>query len=261
MPNAKDAPTESLRSIFLVGQSGTGKTTQFLTLPREKFIWLFDAHALASLRGYDLEYEEFLPDVASVKVSTLSRAGRAGVPIKSARVYDQWESDFETRKKDGALKGKWIGIDSATTLLDLIMDRVLEANGRAGQWPQQDDYGPQMNAFRNIMRSLMSCGARGVFLTGHLDTVKDETTGRVTDRPLLTGRLRTTVPLLFSDMLLTEVLVDAQGKTAKYTVRTRPNTRMTGLRTASKEVGVVEDVTIDWKKPVEGQGIGGLLKL
>jgi len=38
-----------------------------------------------------------------------------------------------------------------------------------------------------------------------------------------------------------------------------PNSRETPIRTPIRGLYPKEDVTIDWKKPVEGQGLGGIL--
>ena len=72
MPNAKDAEVSPVESILAIGTTGVGKTTQFLTLPGKKFIYLFDPNALRSLAGHDVDYEEFRIDSMDLDLSVKS---------------------------------------------------------------------------------------------------------------------------------------------------------------------------------------------
>lgn len=260
MPNAKDITGIMQHKFLLLGNTGTGKTSQMLTLPGRKFVYIFDPNALMTLRGHDITYEAFMPTGVSLDVKSL-KAGVKGDSIMgnvSSNVYTAWERDFADKKKSGFFDDfDMIALDSCTTLLDLIMDRVLTINGRAGTFPQQDDWGPQMVAFTNIMRELSGIG-KMIYLTGHLKTDKDELTQRIFRAPMFTGQLREKIPLLFSDIFETEVLVDKEGK-ATYHIKTVPDRYGTPIRTAIKGLEPLENVTIDWSQPPEGQGIGGIL--
>lgn len=264
MPNARDAATETRHRILVLGDTGSGKTTQFRTLPGKKFAYLFDPNALLSLQGSDIEYQEFLPDVMPMSVRSLKHAEGAKEakgdrsPVTSSDLYLQWETDFNKRLKDGFFDAfDWIAFDSATTLLDLIMDRVLTINGRFGQWPLQDDYGPQMITFMNICRTITGLG-KNVYMTGHLDLRQDELTKRVFRRPMMTGRLVSKVPLLFSDVLVLEAENDGKGSVI-YKIQTVPDRMTTNVRTSIRGLDPFETATIDWDKPIEGQGLGGIL--
>lgn len=262
MPNARDFTGMPAHKFLLLGNTGSGKTTQFLTLPGKKFIYLFDPNALLTLRGFDVDYEEFLPTPVSLDIKSLSK-GVAGDKVmgvgKGSEVYLRWEKDYDDKKKAGFFEPyDVIGIDSATTLLDCIMDRILTINGRSGQFPQQDDYGPQMVIFTSIMRELTGSG-KMIFVTGHLKTDKDEHTQKIVQLPLFTGQLREKIPLLFSDIFRMDAVDDGKGK-VKYLMHTVPNSRETPIRTAIKGMSAVEDVTIDWNKPATEQGLGAILK-
>ena len=173
-------------------------------------------------------------------------------------LYVEWEKDFNAKIGSGFFDNyDLIAFDSATTLLDLIMDRVLTINGRAGQWPQQDDYGPQMNTFNAICRQLTALG-KTILMTGHLETKKDELLQRIYRQPMMTGRLRVKIPLLFSDIFVCEVENDGKGK-MKHKIMTAPDRINTTVRTTIKGLEPYEDVTIDFTKDPIGQGIGGIL--
>lgn len=260
MPNAKDQTVASTHSFLIVGATGSGKTTQLLTLPGRKFAYLFDPNALNSLVGQDIEYEQFLPDKLNLSVSSLAKGkgDRPTGPVQNS-AYVDWEKDFETRMRDNYFKAfDVIAIDSCTTLLDMIMDRVLTINGRAGQWPNQDDYGPQMNTFTNIMRTITSLG-KTVYVTGHIEPRKDEATGRLFNTLLMTGRLKAKIPLLFSDIYISSADTD-QNKKVSYQMQTVPDRMNPLARCTLRGMEAITNVTLDLTKPLVGQGLGGRMK-
>jgi len=258
MANAKDATTSN-HAFLLLGDTGSGKTTQFLTLPGKKFAYLFDPNAILSLRGHDVEYESFLPEDLNLSVRSLAKGKGDGLTKSSTTdVYKRWEEDFDERLKDGFFDDfDVIGMDSATTFLDLIMDRILAINGRPGAWPNQDDYGPQMITFTNVCRGLLGLG-KTIFMTGHLEMKQDQLTQRVFRKPMMTGRLSTKIPLLFSDIFLTECENTKDGMS--YKLQTVPDKMTTTVRTSFKGLDPYEDVTLDFSKSLSDQGLGGILK-
>lgn len=260
MPNAKDAALNVSHRILALGNTGVGKTSQFATLPGKKFAYLFDANAIATLRGQDVEYQEFLPTPLTFDVKSLSKdkPSPGVMGTRDVKVYTEWEKDADEKIGKGFFQGyDWVALDSATTLLDLIMDRTLALNSRSGTFPLQDDWGPQMVAFTNIMRTFIGMGV-GLYVTGHLKTSQDELTQKIMQLPLMTGQLREKIPLLFTDVFKMTASEDGRGKVT-YLMETVPNQRETPIRTPIRGLLPKEDVTIDWKKQVEGQGLGGIL--
>lgn len=262
MPNAMDAHTTTAHRILMLGDTGAGKTAQILTLPGKKFAYLFDANALLTLQGYDVDYEEFLPDIVSAAATSLAKGKGDQRSSISSDVYLQFEREWDERLKSGFFDAyDWICFDSATTLLDLIMDRVLTINGRYGQWPGQDDWGPQMVAFTNLVRSANSLG-KGIFMTGHLEAEKDKTTSVLAMSPMLTGKLKKRVPLLFSDIFYADSQTDKDGH-PQFRIQTMPSGINKTIRTSIRGLDLFEDVTIqgldDRSQDPVGQGLGGIL--
>lgn len=262
-PNALDARESAHNKILLLGDTGSGKTTQFLSLPGKKFAYLFDANALLSLEGNDVDYEEFMPDNLSHKLVSLTKGKGETTPaqkITGAEVYRAWEEDFEKKIKTEYFKDMdWIMFDSLTTFSDMVMDGILAINGRGGQWPQQDDYGPQMLVIRNVVRTATALGC-GVYFTGHEEMIKDELTHTIYRQPVLTGKLRQKLPLLFSEIFHCEAQADGKTGQTHYAIQTQKDRKSMTVRTSIKGLNPFEDVTLDFTRPLEGQGLGGLLK-
>jgi hypothetical protein len=228
-------------------------------LPGRKFAYLFDSNALLSLRGYDVEYQEFLPDAMSLNIKSLTKGkGDSSTVAHPSTMYHEWQQDFDKKLSNGFFEQfDVIGMDSATTFLDMTMDRVLTINGRPGQWPQQDDYGPQMIAFTNVVRTLVGMG-KTIYMTGHLELRQDDLSKKIYRSPVMTGRLKLKIPLLFSDIFVAEAATDNKGGMS-YRLQTMPDRTTTTVRTSIKGLAPYEDVTLDFSKELEKQGLGKIL--
>ena len=77
---------------------------------------------------------------------------------------------------------------------------------------------------------------------------------------MMTGRLRTKIPLLFSDIFIAEAQPDGKGN-VRYQLQTVPDRITTTVRSSIKGLDAFEDVTLDWDKPLGNQGLGQLLQL
>ena len=74
---------------------------------------------------------------------------------------------------------------------------------------------------------------------------------------MMTGRLRQQIPLMFSDIFSIVSEPDKDGK-QQYLLRTT-NDRTQQFHRTSMHLDPFENVTIDWKQPVEGQGLGDII--
>jgi hypothetical protein len=263
MYNAKDVNIADLGKpkVLLVGGPGTGKTSQFLTLPGKSFAYLFDPSAINSLRGFDVDFEMFVPSVVNLGIQSLTKG--KGDPISKTsdahQVYNEWEKDYEAKVKDNFFaEYDNILIDSFTTFADIIMDRVLFINGREGRWPQQDDWTAQMGTMRNVVRTFTGQHNLTLVCTAHDQFKQDDQTKRMINQIMLTGQLRTKLPLLFSDMFHLECATKANKSI--YQMQTKPDRLNPSVRTAYKDLDQFIDVTIeDWSKPTQ-YGLGKILQ-
>jgi hypothetical protein len=232
-------------------------------LPRPTFVYIFDPNAIESLKGHDIDYLSFMPDRLPLNITSLKKnvgdPKRLNVNEYAAKVYNEFEEHAEDSLENGFFdKYNSIAFDSMTTMLDLIMDRVLAINNRPGEWPQQDDYGPQMNAFGNVVRRFTS-QKKILYFTGHIEMKQDDISKKVTWQPLMTGRLRVKIPLLFTDTFMATADTDRDGKTS-YSFQTKPTREFPLCRTSIDNLKFLENVTMDMTQPLDDQGLGGLLK-
>lgn len=268
MPNSKDANLTDHTSVLLIGGIGTGKTSQYRTLPGRGFIYIFDPNALASLKNADIEYEQFSPDLLDINVKPLSSKKSADkfIEPKEPVTYARFEEHLDAFL-DNALDGSqgyrgiddfdWIGLDSFTTFSDAVMDRVLYLNDRLGKHPEQADWTAQMTTVQNVVRTLAS-RKRLIVCTAHEEMRQEEETGKVYFQPVLTGRLRLRIPALFSDIFRCEAEKDDAGKAQFYLV-TVPDKKHQYIRTSIDDLETDIQVTIDKKDP-HASGLGALLK-
>lgn len=262
--NAKDPNVTTRYKVISIGEIGSGKTSQFRTLPGKKFAYLFDPNAATALAGSDVDYVEFIADKDDIDlaVKLLKKEGERMIGDKprkkiEAKTYVEWEDDFEERIDSGFFdEYDWIMFDSATTFGDIIMDRVLQIAGRLGKHPEQPDWTSQMTTMRNVFRQALSLDC-SIYLTCHSEVVKDDVTGKLQYQIMMTGKNRIRIPLMFSDIFYLEG-DDDKGK-VRYTARTVQDRQHPISRVSPelrKKMDNVQDITIDWTKNEVGQGLG-----
>ena len=262
MPNAKDVTDEEIGKpkFLLIGSTGSGKTAQMLTLPGKTFAYLFDPSALSTLKGYDIEYEEFMPTKLNLGAVSLTKGKSDPKTAKTdaADIYSQWALDADEKKNSGYFdQFDNICFDSFTTFSAIVMDRVLKLNGREGQFPQQDDWAGQMQTITNVVRDFIAM-KKVLLFTAHDQFKQDSVTSRMQNVIMLTGQLRVTLPLLFSEIWHMECASTATEE--KFQVQTRPDRLNPAIRCTFKGMEMFHNVTIkDWNNPTD-YGIGKLLK-
>jgi len=263
MPNANEIKAQDLKhNIMLLGTTGSGKTAQVLTLPGRTFCYLFDPNAIHTLVGHDVEYEEFVASEFNIAAQSLTkgRSDKATI-LKLEDIYGKFVDDINGKVSSGFFKEvDYVIFDSFTTFGDIVLDRVMELNGRLGQQPQQDDWAAQMITIKSVIRELIGQKVK-VICTGHVEYKQDGEAGPYFNQIRLTGNLRTLMPLLFSDILFCDV--DSAGKYTMQTMKDRKNpTIRCTLRDANGvKLPKIVDVTIPneaWGDP-KGYGLGALI--
>lgn len=262
--NAATAGGREAETLFIVGRTGSGKSTQLLTLPGKKFSYCFDPNARIAYRNDpNTDYIEFLPDTDELELrlkgfnkgslSDRSKVARSTEP----QLYLQWEADLVARFNSGFFNDyKWVAIDSATFLIEAMMDRQMYLDQRAGEPPDQGDYRVVGDAFRRIMLNFSSRGFN-LYITGHINEYTDDKTARTVTQAMLPGRSRVLSPLMCANVW--QASFNDEGKNT-YLMRTRPDPRgMKDLRCSIDGLDEIIDVTIKDKTHPEQYGVGAIL--
>jgi|SRR5262245_247277 len=263
MMNAREASLSVKHRLMLVGPTGSGKTAQIWTLPGKKFAYVFDPNTLPTIRGCDVDYEMFLPEVHEVdwslkgfnKGSKSDRPKRAPEPT----LYKDWTENFNEKYDGGFFSGyNWLILDSVTFLHRSCMDRTLWLNGRYGDIEDISDYRVVGSKLTDVFNSVTSLPCN-IFATGHLNTYQNDKTKKVTTEIYLPGKARNIIPLMMTNVWMTKTEEDDDGK-MRYFVRTKPEPRgLVDIRCCFPNLATEEDVTL--KHPFEDGkgGVGALL--
>ena len=273
MPHASTLEKMHNPKFLVYGKAGSGKTTLFRTLPGRKFLYMFDPAGMNSIQsGDDIYYEQFLVDVLPMSVNTLKGQKDSASPASiSMETYVRWENDFQNRLDKGwftnpaveidGVKGGFDAIcfDSLTTLTDIVMDRILQLNQRAGKNPELGDYGILTNTLARIIRNAAATNCI-VYLTAHEQTTQDKLLRTVSTEIMVPGQLRTKLPLLFSEIYHAIAGIDSKTGKPTYTIATIADEMFPLARCSQvlRDAGLdyFQNVTINQNQDPTTQGLG-----
>lgn len=217
------APTQITthkKANFLIGgNSGSGKTHLLQTARKPVWIHSFDPDGSLTIRDK--------VDNKSIIVDTRFENENP----KDPKIFTLFDKVFDNMLHTKVFEqiGTY-ALDSATTLGDCVMYWVLKAAGRIGQPPWENDYPQQMSRMSNIIRTMCSLPC-DVILTCHLSVEKDQISGRMHTVPILTGKLREKIPILFSEQYC--MVTEPTPTGTEYKLLTQPD----GHYTAKTRLG------------------------
>lgn len=261
--------------ILAAGPTGTGKSTQFLTLPGKKYVDIFDPNALIAYEGQDVDYQTFFPksnqiDIypTSIHKSTAGKYKRHHDQSKvkgyeaDGTFYNSFADNFVERantdfyRKNGY---SWLSLDGFTNAAALAMDRVTFLNESMESADDRADFRMAGQMLSRLAR--MSWGL-GVNLYLQCHTVEETNeNGQVLAYKLnLPGSARSVIPTNTANVWFFDTDIDRQTKKVSYKIITQRSRKYPFVRSGFKNLKDEEDITIDFSKPLEGQGIGKLIK-
>ena len=263
MPNAKDISSKTGQNILVIGNTGSGKTSQIWTLPGKKFVYVFDPNALASLRGCDCDYEVFLPDTLELDATLkgFNKGARSDTIAGSRReptTYVRWVADLNDRVENGFFKDyDWLCFDSLTFLQKAVMDRQLYINNRYGKVEELADYRVVGSKFADVFRSITALDIN-CYYTGHLREFQDENTKVITTELMLPGQAKTMLPIAMSNIWLAKST--SEGKATQYVIQTRAGRRgLQCIRSSVRGLDLEHEVTISSFDNAQDYGVGKIL--
>lgn len=253
--NLKDH-TKSKKNILIYGPTGTGKTQLFATIPGKKLVYCFDPTGLDTLTGLDIDAAHFPPDSPigigrTQKGAKDPKASKPAEPVAYANFEDHIEQMLETRFEGYDA----IGFDSLTSLQAMILDRIAYINNRYGQVSELSDYNIMGDTILKILRAAFSC-PQIVYVTGHSDLVQDDISKKVQNQFDIVKNVRRLLPRNVSDLWITSVNPDQNEP--RFSIQTLPSREWPSAKN-SFNLKFIEDVTLDFSKPLEEQGIGKFL--
>jgi len=218
----KESPGSKTLSILLLGESGSGKSFLLHTARKPIHLDCFDPGGTKNLKEL-IKKGELVPDIAWENEDP-----------ENPTAFRDWEKVTKERIRTGYFShfGTYC-LDSSTTWTDAIMNQILKSEGLAGKPPRwAHDYVPQKVKIQNWIKVLMKLPCDFI-LTGHLEGSKDEVTGSLSYRYMVTGKAAVTIPLLFDEIYVMDPKSTATG--IEYRILTQSNGRhMARSRMAAK---------------------------
>lgn len=196
MAKLSDLKTSENLKVLLYGASGTGKTCYSVSAPGPIFVFDFDGKISSA--------KKFLESTQPGKIDEIEFEQ---LPLaKTANTYERFQallSRMEELAAKGEFKWKTIVVDSITMYSDALMAGVIRQNPGVKRYnaniPVMQDYLFHTNYFKQDMGRLLSLPCNVICL-GHITTEKDEHTGEIIHKPLLSGKLADHLPRIFTEV-------------------------------------------------------------
>jgi hypothetical protein len=260
MPRASEINQLKKLRLLVYGVTGSGKTTLFRSLPGKKFLFVFDPAGLCSIQPEDdIEFETFIPSNLNMSVNTIKGYDDNNASYgRGSDTYNTFEKYCEEKTEENYFDSfDWIGLDSWTTLQDLILDKVACLYGREGKNPDLADYGILADSLRRVIRNFTGIGCN-LFCSSHEKATQDKLLRTVNMGIMVPGQMQTKLPLLFSDIYHLRALRD--GDKVRYFMDTAPDD-MYPLARCSMNLEPTEEITLPVKvKDITEYGLGKILR-
>lgn len=224
-------------NILLLGEPGSGKTSALATARGPVLIDSFDPG------GTNVEHLRDRIDKGEVLVRRFEKENAT-----KPEMFAAWDSTIQKDLSSGLIDslGTYV-VDSATMWFECMLNYIVYKAGRkpidAGSGnhvlpnPVKKDYGHVLSTAMYLLRAMIASDTCFI-MTGHLHRYEDENTGAVTIEPLLSGQLRTKIPMLFDEVWILRTARKGNeverfitsSKDGMYTGKTRIGTNKFELR-------------------------------
>ena len=243
--------------FILAGDTGSGKTSQFLTMPKPRFAQLFDPAATSTL-GDDEWTEEWFPKTGQLPLRSRSfdKEDRGANKVPEPQMYNAWAKDLHDKLTHGFFEDNKVQtymLDSLT----LLGMHCLQHQRWYGRADERMDHRRAGEVMVNAVWALCHLPCH-VILTVHTKFGENDE-GRSEHRFTIPGGSKLFVPRFVSGMWFTQIVEADKGP--RWTILTRPQRGFPHVRTP-RLLGPLDlhhDVTIEDWEHTENYGIGGLI--
>lgn len=201
--------------LLLVGQSGTGKSCASLSLPGKKYVFDFDNKLGSAASFYSQKDPSVLKDTEFTQF-TLNK--------RTADPYEDFQKDL-TRVEALAQSGKFpyavVSLDSLTLYCEALMAHVVKKNPGIKRAivgvPALQDYLIAQGMVKNDLGRVLALPC-DVVCIAHSTTIRDEETGSIKTKVLLSGQLADYVPRIFTEVWWAVKKKGEDGKIGHYAI-------------------------------------------
>lgn len=194
--------TDAHYNALVYGPSGTGKSYACSTLPKPILYFCFDP------KGYKIKPLTDAMDRGEIILVDLGNENAA-----KPSMITTFQDVLNAVIKDGSIdKINTIVIDSLTTMCDAMMNQICKHAGIAiaddsgigMKTPEIKQWGLQISNMRNVLKKVQSLPIHLVCLA-HIESDKDEVSGKMHSALSVTKKLKVMLPLLFSECYVSQV--------------------------------------------------------
>lgn len=256
--------------ILLAGDTGSGKTAQFETMPGPRYAHIFDPAAHSTLSLKPGEYDNFYPlpgDLDLMPHTAIKGGSRRSDTVASKdgpQLYLRWAKRLQQQIDSGFFEriGSFM-LDSATLLGLALMARQRWLGDKSGREDERQDHRQAGDTMVEALWTIMTLPCH-VLVTMHTKyaevKVGEQSTGERTNKLTVPGGSQIMLPRLVSACWYTSVIEDKQ-KGPRYMAMTRPQPRWPHAR-SPRHWGALPlwyDLTVeDWSCP-QAYGVGALI--
>ena len=221
-----DIALDDYIKLLVYGDSGTGKTVLAAGFPTPIRYWDFDHKISSAVKFYGKE-DPRLSQIDVTQFAAFSRETR----IKEFQKQLNEITSLANAKKP--LPFKTLVLDSLTTFVQYVLDDYIYVSQTGikravvGINALQDYQLLEKHLIQTITAILsLDCN---VVCLGHMQIEKDEATGQMIRRPLMSGKFADKLPIYFE-----EVYVSKIGSKGEFLLQTQPDSTYTRVRSQRK---------------------------
>lgn len=216
-------------TALILGESHTGKTRSLSTLPGRTILFNFDMpdnvtslrvpyKEVARLRDFWTS-GEVMPGFIVVQYTTIAREiGLGASPDPTSAKIRAFIEDLNSLAAHLPQVDNLV-VETLQPFAEEALDFIVASNGRRSAEIQ--DYKVARAKLQSMFFTMMGTG-KNVILTGHLQSEKDEITGRGKVNPMVWGKdLPGSIPKMFGEVFQSVALVNPKG--VEYKWMTKPD--------------------------------------